>query len=104
MTALISGWLPFSAAIAGETPPLRIHLYEVAEILCRLRQGKMDARQAGLLHAMIDHGVDLLMAGMTPKRDEDRVAGILMDAAFAIAYPTEFAFRLSAIRDGMTGN
>lgn len=92
-----------SAADAGRRmSPASQAVLALAEKLGDLSRGdavRFEPKEAGQLHAIIDDAAGLVLAGEIPTTAFDRIARRLMDLAFEIDHPANWAFQMSAIRD-----
>ncbi|MGE3708162.1 MAG: hypothetical protein AB7G35_00690 [Hyphomicrobiaceae bacterium] len=93
-----------SAADAGRGMSLASRaVLALAEKLGDLSRGdavRFEPKEAGQLHAIIDDAAGVILAGKMPTTAFDRIARRFMGLAFEIDDPANWAFQLSAIRDG----
>lgn len=100
--AVADGRLAAKDAGSG-TPPVVQAVFEIAENLGRLNRGlsaEFTPPQAGLLHEIIDEGVDLIFSGKEPANATEEIALRLMDLAFEVADPMSWVVNLNAVSEG----
>lgn len=102
INAVIGGNVSAADAGRGMSPASQAVL-ALAKKLGDLSRGaavRFEPKEADQLHAIIDDAAGLVLAGKMPKTVFDRIARRFMDLAIEIDDPANWAFQLSAIRDG----